>query len=86
MTPSVLLSLSEAPLPLLHHRVLQLALPGNRYVRLLAVDVHNDDVGIAGLTVVGPHRCVLLLGELPAKLEEVRLRDDRRQGRGILLR
>ena len=86
MAPVALLSHGETSLALLYHLVLQLTLPGNRHIRLLAVDMHNDDVWVARLTVIGPHRCILLLGELPAKLEEVRLRDDRRQGRRILLR
>ncbi len=86
MAPVALLSHGETSLALLHHLVLQLTLPGNRHIRLLAVDTHDDDVWVARLTVIGPHRCILLLSELPAKLEEVRLRDDWRQGRRILLR
>jgi hypothetical protein len=86
VTPAALLSHSEASLPLLHHRVLQLALPDNRHIRLLAVDAHDDDIRVTRLTVIRPHQGVLLLDELPAKLEEVRLRDDWRQGRRIPLR
>ena len=55
MTPMALLARNEASLTLLHHRVLQLPLFGDRDIRLLAMDVHNDDVGVAGLTVIGPH-------------------------------
>lgn len=73
VTPAALLSHSEASLPLLQHRVLQLALPDNRHIRLLAVDAHDDDIRVTRLTVIRPHQGVLLLDELPAKLEEVRL-------------
>ena len=86
MAPVALLSHGETSLALLHHLVLQLTLPGNRHIRLLAVDTHDDDVWVARLTVIGPHRCILLLSELPAKLEEIGLGNDRRQGGRILLR
>ena len=85
MAPVALLSHGETSLALLHHLVLQLTLPGNRHIRLLAVDAHDDDVWVARLTVIGPHRCILLLSELPAKLEEIGLGNDRRQGGRILL-
>jgi len=55
MTPLALLARNEASLTLLHHRVLQLPLLGDRQIRLLAVDAHNDDVRMAGLLVIGPH-------------------------------
>ena len=86
MAPAALLPQSEASLPLLHHRVLQLALPDNRHIRLLAVDAHDDDIRVAGLTMISPHQGVLRASEFPAKLEEVGLRDDRRQRWRILLR
>ena len=85
MAPVALLSHGETSLALLHHLVLQLTLPGNRHIRLLAVDTHDDDVWVARLTVIRPHRCILLLSELPAKLEEIGLGNDRRQGGRILL-
>lgn len=86
MAPAALLPQSEASLSLLHHRVLQLALPDDRHIRLLAVDAHDDDIRVAGLTVISPHQGVLRASEFPAKLEEVGLRDDRRQRWRILLR
>ncbi len=85
VTPATLLTHSEASLPLRHHRVLQLPLLDDRHIRLLAMDAHNNDVGIARLPVIGAHQGVPRIDELPPKLEEIGLRDNRRQrGRTFL--
>ena len=73
VTPLTLFSDVQATLSLLHRLILQLPLSVSRYIRLLAMDVHDDDVRLARLPVIGAHLCVPLLIERPAELEEVGL-------------
>lgn len=50
------------------------------------MDTHNNDIGIAGFPVIGAHQGVSLIDKLPSKLEEIGLRDNRRQRGRIFLR